>query len=227
MVRPQAPRRSSCETPAWRTRSIIGIEMKHWTARLAFFVALGLLAGRAPAQSKLTVEQLISFVKSSVQLHHDDRQIATFIKKNVKLSNRLDARTVEELQGAGAGPQTVAALKGLITESASLEPPPPPAPKLVVEGPPPPDSIEQKQILADITERARNYVKSLPNFICLQVTRRYGDASGLENFRLIDTIAERPSYFEQKEDYKVVSVNGVPVTSPVKHEQRNGASSSS
>jgi hypothetical protein len=200
--------------------------MKHWTARLAFLVALGLLAGRAQAQSKLTVEQLISFVKSSVQLHHDDRQIATFIKKNVKLSNRLDARTVEELQGAGAGPQTVAALKGLITESASLAPPPPPAPKLVVEGPPPPDSIEQKRILGEITERARNYISGLPNFICLQVTRRYGDVSGLENYRLIDTIAERLSYNEQKEDYKVVSINGIPATPGVKHEQKNGASSS-
>ena len=200
--------------------------MKHWTARLAFLVVLGLLAGRAQAQSKLTVEQLISFVKSSIQLHHDDRQIATFIKKNVKLSNRLDARTVEELQGAGAGPQTVTALKALITESASLAPPPPPAPKLVVEGPPPPDSIEQKRILAEITERARNYIASLPNFICLQVTRRYGDVSGLENYRLIDTIAERLSYNEQKEDYKVVSINGIPATPGARHDQKNGASSS-
>jgi hypothetical protein len=58
------------------------------------------------------------------------------------------------------------------------------------------------------------------------VTRRYGDNSGLENYRLIDTIAERLSYFEQKEDYKVVSVNGVPVTGGVKHEQLNGATSS-
>jgi len=187
---------------------------------------LGLLAGRAHAQSKLTVDQLISFVKSSVQLHHDDRQIATFIKKNVKLSNRLDARTVEELQGAGAGPQTVAALKTLITESASLEAPPPPAPKLVVEGPPPPDSIEQKRILAEVTDRARNYIASLPNFICLQVTRRYGDVSGLENYRLIDTIAERLSYNEQREDYKVVSINGIPATPGARHDQKNGASSS-
>src|SRR5579862_4102271 len=130
--------------------------MMRWMARLGVMVVLSVGAG---AQSKLTVEQLVSFVKSSVQLRHDDRTIANFIKKNVKLSNRLDARQVEDLQGMGAGPQTVAALKGLITESASLEAPPPPAPKLVVAGPPAPDSIEQKQILADITEGARNYVK--------------------------------------------------------------------
>ena len=175
--------------------------MKHWTARLGLVIVLSL---GAQAQSKLTVEQLVSFVRSSVQLRHDDRQIASFIKKNVKLSNRLDARMVEELQGMGAGPQTVAALKGLITESAALTPAPPPKAKSVVTGPPAPDSIEQKRILGEITENARNYTKGLPNFICLQVTRRYGDNSGLENYRLIDTIAERLTYYEQKEDYKVL-----------------------
>src|SRR6266436_2624299 len=102
----------------------------------------------------------------------------------------------------------------------------PPPPKPVVVGIPPPDSIEQKRILALITENARNYSRNLPNFICLQVTRRYGDNSGLENYRLIDTIAERLSYNEQKEDYKVVSINGVPTTGSVKHEQLNGATSS-
>ena len=197
--------------------------MKRWMAFLCLMMSLALTV---QAESKLTVDQLVSFVKSSLQLRHDDRKIADYIKKNVKLSNRLDARMVEELQGMGAGPQTVAALRGLITESAALPVPPPPPPKLAVPGIPAPDSIEQKHILAEITENARNYSRNLPNFICLQVTRRYGDNSGLENFRLIDTIAERLTYFEQKEDYKVVSVNGVPVTGAVKHEQLNGATSS-
>ena len=110
------------------------------------------------------------------------------------------------MQGAGAGPQTVSALRSLITVSAALPEQQPLPPKPVTPGIPPPDSIEQKRILAEITDNARNYSENLPNFICLQVTRRYGDNSGLENYRLIDTIAERLSYFEQKEDYKVVSV---------------------
>jgi hypothetical protein len=194
--------------------------MKPWTARWCLILVLILVALlAAQAQNKMTVDQLVSFVKSSVQLRHDDRQIADYIKKNVKLSDRLSPRTVEDLQGLGAGPLTVNALKGLITESAALPVSPPPPPKPVVVGIPAPDSIEQKRILALITDNARNYSQSLPNFICLQVTRRYGDNSGLEHYRLIDTIAERLSYFEQKEDYKVVSVNGVPVTGSVKHEQ--------
>jgi len=136
--------------------------MKPWTLRLCLIFALALAA---QAQSKMTVDQLVSFVKSSVQLRHDDRQIADYIKKNVKLSNRLTPRMVEDLQGAGAGPLTVNALKSLITESAALPLPVPPPPKPVVVGIPPPDSIEQKRILALITENARNYTRNLPNFI--------------------------------------------------------------
>jgi hypothetical protein len=112
-----------------------------------------------------------------------------------------------------------------MTESSALPAAAPPPPKPVYVPPPPPSSIEQKEILAQITDAALNYSSNLPNFICLQVTRRYVAPTGKENFALQDTIAERLSYFEQKEDYKVVSKNGVPVTG-MKHEQMGGASSS-
>ena len=63
-----------------------------------------------------------------------------------------------------------------------------------------------------------------PTFICLQVTRRYVDPSGLEFFRLADTVAARLSYFEQKEDYKVVSINGN--LANVEYDRLGGATSS-
>ena len=76
-------------------------------------VILGLLAAAGtPAQTKMSVAQLVSFVKSSIELHHSDRQVAEYLKK-VTLSNRLDARTAEDLQGLGAGPRTVEALNAL------------------------------------------------------------------------------------------------------------------
>lgn len=183
-----------------------------------------MLAGALQAQAKLTSDQLVQMVKSNVLLKRDDVTIATYIKK-IKLSDKLDARTVETLQGLGAGPKTVAALKGLMTESASLSEAPPPPPKPVYVPPPPPDSVAQAQILQEITESAINYSRNLPNFLCLQVTRRYVDQASRGNFALMDTIAERLTYFEQKEDYKVISKNGIPVTG-MKHDQLGGASSS-
>ena len=176
----------------------------------------------ALAQMKMTVGQLKTFVRSSVKLQHPDNQVATYLKK-VQLTELLDDRTIEELMGEGAGPRTINALRDLATASANLPKPPKevapaPAPTL----PPPPDDV-QKKAIEDAREYALNYTKRLPDFICLQVTRRYFDPSGLEYFGLQDTIAVRLSYFEQKEDYKMVSINGR--ISDTSYEKLEGATS--
>lgn len=185
---------------------------------MAFTTALAL------AQTNMSVAQLVDFIKSSVTLHEDDRKMADMVKK-VRLSNQLDVHTVEALQSLGAGRLTVAALRTLMTESASLSAAPVPveAAKPAVVPMATPDPAQQKEILAAVTENALNYSNSLPNFICLQVTRRYLEETGGD--RLIDKVAERLSYFDHKEDYKVISVNDSPVTNR-KHEQLGGATSS-
>ena len=175
------------------------------------------------AETKLTVEQLRGFIQSSVQMKHPDKQVAEFLKQ-VKLTNKLDDGAIEDMQGMGAGPKTVAALKALGDGSKDLAPPPPPAPRVVKAQLPPPDSKEQASLLKDVTEYALQYAKSLPNFICTQVTRRYVDPTGLEFWRLQDTVLTRLSYFEQKEDYKVVMVNNQATT--VGYNDLGGATSS-
>ncbi len=193
---------------------------------IQFVCLFAALAGAASAQMKMSVEQLVTFVKSSVQLKEDDRKVAEIVKK-IQLSNQLDAKTIESLQELGAGRLTVAALKTLRTDSASLPAAPAPvvAPKLTAAPIPGPDSETQEKVLAAITQDAVSYSEGLPNFICMQVTRRYVAQNGNDNFRLTDTIAEKLSYFEHKEDYKVISVNGTPVSNR-KHEQLGGATSS-
>ena len=62
------------------------------------------------AQTRLTVEQLVSFVRSSVELQHPDNQVAGYLRK-VQLSERLDDRTIEDLDLVGAGPKTLQALQ--------------------------------------------------------------------------------------------------------------------
>ena len=114
-----------------------------------------MLAGSGAAafaqQRQMTVPQLVSFIQSSIQLRQDDRQVADVLRR-IKLANRLDDKTVEQLEGMGAGTRTVAALRQLETASASLAPPPPPAPKPAVVLLPAPDPLEQKRILAGVTE---------------------------------------------------------------------------
>ena len=80
---------------------------------------------------------------------------------------------------------------------------------------PPPSSEEQAGIINDVREYALNYSKNLPDYICTQVTRRYGALGprrGEEpSWQLQDTLTIRLSYFEQKEDYKLIMVNNTVV----------------
>jgi hypothetical protein len=167
--------------------------------------ALVLCAG-ACAAAGYTVEQIKSFIKSAIELRQPDKQVADMLRK-MKLSERLDLDTVETLQNEGAGPKTVAVLKELATESASLPVAQPPAPKPVYVPPPPPPSEEQAKVLSEVKEYALNYSRTLPDFICLEQTRRYVDTTGHDAWRATDVIVARLSFFNQKEDYKLVSMN--------------------
>jgi hypothetical protein len=76
-------------------------------------------------------------------LKHPDRQVANYLLK-LKLSEQLDLATVEELQGLGAGPDTVAALRKLSEASATLAAPPP-KPERIVLAPIPPPPVKKKK----------------------------------------------------------------------------------
>ncbi len=193
--------------------------------RLAIGGLLLVLTAAAWAQGKRTVDELAAFVRSAIRLKQDDRKVADEVLK-IRLSNRLDARRVEDLQHAGAGPKTVAALHKLAEASATL-PAAATAPAAVTAPAiPPPAPAELKQIIAEVRETALDYLRNLPNYICAQVTRRRVDATGSGEWRLVDTIVEKLTFFEQKEDYKVVMINDRPVTTPMRHDQLGGAKSS-
>jgi hypothetical protein len=163
------------------------------------------------AASGYTVQQIKQFITSAIQLKNPDTDVAKTLRK-MTLSERLDLDTVETLQSQGAGPKTVAVLKELATESASLPAAGPPPAKSVYVPPPPPSSEEQAKLLDEVRDYAVNYTRRLPDFICLEQTRRYGDTTGREAWRLQDIITARLSYFNQKEDYKLVSQNDKVIT---------------
>jgi hypothetical protein len=179
----------------------------------------------------LSVEKLVAFLQSSEKLIKEgkmtDRDLANYLTK-VKLTERLDDRTIEEIQGFGKiGPKTLQALASLRDRTQALA-----AAAPIVEPPkatpiPPPTSEEQAAILDEVREYALNYSKNLPDFICTQVTRRYvAPAPGTKNGGPIDsephwmsqdTLQIRLSYFEQKEDYKLIMVNSTPTSQDYKN----------
>jgi hypothetical protein len=163
------------------------------------------------AQRQMTVAQLSGFIKSSVASHLDDRSIAETVKK-IKLTEKLDQRTATELMSLGAGPKTANALHDLSEASAGL--PDPPAPTAPAPKPAPrmvtlPGLEDRGKILDAVREYALNYTAGLPNFICTQVTRRQVDPSGIgDHWQQADKLQEQLTYFEHKESYKVMAVNG-------------------
>lgn len=172
--------------------------------RLALAASLWCLGSLA--QQTLSIDKLVEFLESSIKMKMQDKQVAAYVSR-IHLSQKLEDRVIEKLQGDGLGPKTVAALRQISVTTASLpvvelkkpDAPPPP--------PPPPPYDEQNSILTEVREYALNYTKTLPDFICMQVTRRYYDPFGSDNYRHYDTVMTKVSYFEQHEKYELLSVN--------------------
>ncbi len=193
-------------------------------------VLAGALLAMAQAQ-EMNVEQIAEFVRSELALKHDtDKQIGAYLLKNIHPTERLSDKTIEDLEQQGAGPKTVAALKQLQAQTAALKPPahdPKYAPGTAPDTPaattpasetlsirqaiPPPDSVRQAEILDLIRQYALNYTQNLPNFVCVQVTRRYFEplkGYGADNFHSLGDILAKVSYNEGQEHYDVYSVGG-------------------
>jgi len=174
--------------------------------------ALLFLALTLTAQQTLSVAKLQEFIKSSIQQKLADKDVALYLSK-MKMSEKLSPNVVEDLQSAGAGPKTVAVLATLVTQSASLTAAPPKTVITVPQstGPREPSADEKKRVLEDVREFALSYVKSLPDFLCMQVTRRSVDMHfqvGSEgSWTPQDRLLEKLSFFDHKENYELIQRN--------------------
>jgi hypothetical protein len=197
-------------TSQWDKKRTQAMQFRSLVLLLAFGLAL-------LADTTMTVNQLQEMVRSSLALKYDDGKIAKFLK-GVKLTDKLERKTIEDLEAQGAGPKTVKALEELMSESATLKsatpasgqaaPPTGPSSSLSnYKQPSPPDSVHQKEILDAMRAYATSYTQSLPNFLCVQVTDRFVSFNGGESFHHADKILTKLSYNEGHENYKVYQVN--------------------
>jgi hypothetical protein len=170
------------------------------------------LAGAVWAQGGLRQDQLREMIRSSINQGINDRDIAKYLRAQ-KLAFALDEGALEDLVGLGVGPRTFEALRLLQEKSRGLPPPAPLAEAEQPQGPPPPSAEEQARIIAEARRAALDYTDRLPDFLCLQITRRYIDPSGLEmDWLKYDELKARVSYVEGHENYELVSVNNKVVT---------------
>jgi hypothetical protein len=175
----------------------------------------------AVGQQTITIQKLIEFVKSQVQLikqkRGTDKELAASLAY-IHLSEKLDVAIIEDLQGDGAGPLTVKALQRLAEQTKDLQAAVVTKPEVYVP-PPPPSSIEQGKILDEVRQYVANYDNSLPDFICLEIEKRsiapnHGGRNGNEpSFRELDTITSKITYFQHEEKKEAILNGSRPVSS--------------
>jgi VWFA-related protein len=73
---------------------------------------------------------------------------------------------------------------------------------------PAPSADELDAIVAGARKRALDYSKSLPNFICAELTNRSVDAAGNGNWKHRDSIAEVLTYHDNQESRTTLEVDG-------------------
>jgi hypothetical protein len=174
--------------------------------------------------NRMTVDKLVAFIQSSEKIIKEDqtmtdKQLGEFLSK-VKLTQKLEPRVVEDLEALDIGPYTRKALEKLQAESESLTAST--VKQVLPDEPiPAPSSIEQAQILDDVRDYVANYDNNLPDFICTEVehrliaprpgTRYGGTANSEPSYQESDTVTNRLSYFDHKEEKKPILVNSRPV----------------
>jgi hypothetical protein len=203
-----------------------------------------LIAGALQAQTQMSVEELVAFVKSELALkQHTDKQIAAGIR-DVQLTEKLTDKTIIDLQALGLGQKTGEALKYLREQTANMKPPThdstsspatateqssgeTPTATLAPKPPPipPPDSVRQQEIIQAMRDYALNYAGRLPNFFCVEVTRQNMDPNGGENYRSLGVIWAKVGYNEGRDYYNVYSINGKMAETTMDNVKTGGATS--
>jgi hypothetical protein len=158
------------------------------------------------AQTSATVAELLSTLRAALAKHDNDADLAKALHK-LKPSERIDYRILDALETEGVGPKAYAELERLRAASLDL---PGPAVNPVFDQDSMPSVEDQRRIVHDTQTIALNYAKSLPDFFCTEVIRRSDDARGMLELR--DTLEVKLTYFEGKENYRVISINGRPTS---------------
>ncbi len=124
------------------------------------------------------------------------------ISFNVAGSGAATAASGAEGHGGAAGDLTVSSESsdtyggGVLAITSETNPVPPPEPE------------ESAKLIEDARSRAVNYMDSLPNFMCVEVTNRSVDTSGAGNWKHRDTIAELLRYRDKSETHTMLEING-------------------
>jgi hypothetical protein len=161
----------------------------------------------AAADDGVPVDSVVAAVRTSIAKKRKDAVTAAALDQ-VQLAQHLEDRVIEILESEGAGPQTLGALQRLRDASRFL--PAPPDPPKGMMPPPPPSAGEESQAWQNATDKARDYIHTLPDFICSETIYRWADPTGNEKWQPAPTVVADLTFFDRQEHYQVKTVDGKP-----------------
>lgn len=82
------------------------------------------------------------------------------------------------------------------------------------------DAVDHGQAIAKVVDTARTFDSNLRNFVCRQSVQRLRGQSNDGPWSEIDRYEDEVAYFDRKERYRLLTINGKPTTK--KHEQMRG-----
>lgn len=185
------------------------------------FIGTCLLAVTTAYAADATRAEVIELVRTAIHQHTPDKSLAKSLRK-LTPSEKLDLRTIEELESEGAGPEAVSAMETLLEASAG-KPAPTVIPPFTVPARPSVD--EQKEFFHKINVNAMSYARSLPDFICTEVVHRFqmiparppgsplrrgappGPTIAAGFWVLNDVLTVKLSYFDNREKYELTLIN--------------------
>jgi hypothetical protein len=72
----------------------------------------------------------------------------------------------------------------------------------------PPTDTEQKQFIEEIKAKAQEFEKSLPDFVCNQLSHHSVDPKGFNQWKTLETISEQLRFVKGQQQYTMLAVNG-------------------
>jgi len=169
--------------------------------------ALVVWSGWAQEPAAGTIENLVRAVRSGMQAHQADEQIARVVD-GIRLTERLDDDVLEQLQAEGAGPLAIDALERQRDVSYRL--PTPPESLRLFEAPAAPSAQEQSRALEQAHAWAMQYTANLPNYLCTKEVSRYTKRKDPALWQKVESLTWEVGYADRKDYEKLVAINGQP-----------------
>ena len=159
-----------------------------------------------PAQT--TVAELVSGVRSALQQHKLDSEVARLVA-GYKLAEQLPDAVVEQLKSEGAGPDTMSRFDWQQTITAGL--PRPATLPVLFDAPPAPTDDQQKTIIEKAREWALQFSSGLPDFIATETVSRSSAKKNSQFWAPQDTLTMSVAFSQKtRERYKLLTINGKP-----------------